>query len=136
MPAIGQADSEWPERAGFQILPIASLVMVYFDAPGFAVPAGIYWDVNFKSGLLRFRLFLLGLISRIESMLEGHQIFAGVQGIKRSLLGLDLLVGIIGGLNRKPDAAVALINLDHASGDFLADFQDVLDLINALFADL
>src|SRR6516225_4206702 len=66
-------------------------------------------------------LFLLRFIGRIEGVLERDQVFARPQCIQCCLLGLELLVGISGRLDRKPDAPVALVNLDDARSDFLAD---------------
>ena len=52
------------------------------------------------------------------------------------LLGLELLVGVVGGLDGQADAALAPVDLDDAGGDFLADLEHVLDLVHALLADL
>jgi hypothetical protein len=52
------------------------------------------------------------------------------------LFGLELLLRVVGRLDRETDSAIALVDLDHASSDFLANFEHVLDFINALFADL
>src|SRR5882672_2088025 len=69
-------------------------------------------------------------------MLERDEVFAGLQGVEHGLLGLELFVGIGGGLDGKADAAVRLVNLDDARGDFLADLEHVLDFIHAILADL
>jgi hypothetical protein len=69
-------------------------------------------------------------------VLQGHQIFAGLQGIKQGLLGFQLFLGIIGGLHGEPDAAVGLVDLDDAGRDRLADLEDILDFLDAFLADL
>ncbi len=43
---------------------------------------------------------------------------------------------VVGRLDGQTDAAFALVNLDDAGGDFLADLEHVLDLLHALLADL
>ena len=87
-------------------------------------------------GPIFFGLFLLRLVGGVEGVLESDEVFARLQGVKRGLLGLELLVGVVGGFDGQADAAVALVDLDDAGGDFLADLEDVLDLVDAFLADL
>jgi len=47
--------------------------------------------------------------------LEGNQVFAGLEGVENLLLGGKLLGAVVGGLDRKTDAPVALVDLDGAS---------------------
>jgi hypothetical protein len=75
---------------------------------------------------------LLRFVGRVERVLEGDEVFAGLQGIERRLFGFELLVGVVGGLDGQANAPVALIDLDDTGGDFLADLEDVLDLVDAL----
>jgi hypothetical protein len=72
----------------------------------------------------------------VEGVLQGHQVFARLEGVEHGLLGLQLLRRVVGGLDRQADAALAAVDLDHARGDFLADLEHVLDLVDALLADL
>src|ERR1017187_9528929 len=67
------------------------------------------------------RLVLLRLVGGIEGVLEGDEVFARLQRVEDSLLSLELLSGVVGGLDGQADAPVALVNLDDARGDFLAD---------------
>src|ERR1019366_9046327 len=84
---------------------------------------------------LRFGLFLLRLVGGIEGVLEGDEVFARLQRVERGLLGFELVGRVVGGLDGQADTPVALVNLDDARGDFLVNLEDVLDLVNALFAD-
>ena len=52
------------------------------------------------------------------------------------MLSLKLFVGVISRLDRQADAPIVLVNFNQARGDFLANFEHVLDFINALLADL
>src|SRR5256885_1919424 len=82
------------------------------------------------------RLFLFGFVGGVEGVLQRHQVLARFERIEHGLLGLELFRRVVGRLDRKPDAAVTFVDLDDARGDFLADLEHVLDLIDALFADL
>ena len=84
----------------------------------------------------RLRLVLLRLVGGVEGVLQGDEVFARLQRVQDGLLGLELLGGVVGGLDGQADAPVALVNLDDARGDFLADLEHVLDLVDALLADL
>ena len=75
-------------------------------------------------------------VGGVEGVLQRHEVFAGLERVEDFLLFLELLVGVAGGLDGQADAAFALVNLDDAGGDFLADLEHVLDLVHALFADL
>ena len=77
-----------------------------------------------------------GFVRGVEGVLQRNQVFAGLERVEDGLLGLELFVGVVGGLDRQTDAAFALVDLDHAGGHFLADLEHVLDLVHALFADL
>ena len=89
-------------------------------------------------GLLGFlrSILMARLVGGVEGVLEGDEVFARLQSVERGLLGLQLLVRVVGGLDGEADAPVALVNLDDARGDFLADLEHVLDLVHALLADL
>src|ERR1035441_1622585 len=83
------------------------------------------------------RLLLLGgFVGGVEGVLQGDQVFAGFEGFEDGLLGLELFGGIGGGFDGQADAAVGLVNLDDAGGDFLADLENVFDFLGALLADL
>ena len=69
-------------------------------------------------------------------MLEGDEVFARFQRVERGLLGLKLLGGVVGSLDGQADAPVASVNLNDAGGDFLSHLEHILDLVNALLADL
>src|SRR5260370_21068935 len=81
-------------------------------------------------------MFLLGFVGGVEGVLEGDEVFARFQGIEDGLLRFQLLLGLIGGFDRKAEQAVGLVDLDDAGGDFLAHLEDVLDFLDAIFADL
>src|SRR6266571_3264682 len=81
-------------------------------------------------------MFLLGFVGGVEGVLEGDEVFARFQGIEDGLFRFQLLLGIIGGFDREADPAVGLVDLDDARGDFLAHLEDVLDFLDAIFADL
>jgi hypothetical protein len=59
-------------------------------------------------------------------MLQRDQIFARFQGIEHGLLGLELFGRVIGGLDGEADAAVRLVDLDDARGDFLPTLRTFL----------
>src|SRR6476469_4705238 len=62
--------------------------------------------------LLRLRLFVLRFVSSVECMLQGYQVFAGLERVERGLLSLQLLLRIVRGLDREADAPIALVDLD------------------------
>src|SRR5581483_11010510 len=78
----------------------------------------------------------LGLVGGVEGVLQSNKIFAGFESIQSSLFGFELLAGVGRGLDGEPDAPVRFVDFNDAGRDFLADLEDVLDLIDALFADL
>ena len=47
-----------------------------------------------------------------------------------------MLFGVTDSLDRKSDAALDLVDLDHAGLDLVADLDDVLDLLHMVFAEL
>ena len=71
-----------------------------------------------------------------EGLLEADHVFAGRRRVERVGFALDLFFGVVGGLDGEADAALGLVDLDDAGFDFLADLEDVLDLLDAVFADL
>ena len=81
-------------------------------------------------------LFFEGIISGIKGVLQSNEIFTGLERVKDGLLSFELFGGVFSGFNGQADAAVALVDLDDAGSDFLANFENVLDLVNAFFADL
>ena len=48
----------------------------------------------------------------------------------------EFFLGVVRGLDRETDAALDFVDLDDAGFDFLADLEHVLDLVDALLADL
>ena len=80
---------------------------------------------------------VLGLrLGRGEGVLESDQVFTGLELIEELLLFLQLLGAVVGGLDGQTDAAIGAVNLDDAGGDVVADLEDVLDLVDPVFADL
>ena len=69
-------------------------------------------------------------------MLQRNQVFARFEGIEHGLFGLELFGGVVGRLDGQADAAVTFVDFDDPRRDLLTDFEDVLDLIDAIFADL
>src|SRR5664280_2160811 len=88
------------------------------------------------SKLFGFVVLMLCLVGGIERVLQGHQVFAGFEGVQHSLLGLQLFLRVVGRLDRQADAPVRFVDFDDARSDFLADLEHVLDLVDPLFADL
>src|SRR5271166_5915733 len=76
------------------------------------------------------------LLGGLEGLLEADEVFAGLDGVERFALALDLLVGVVGGLDGEADATLGAVDLDDAGFDVLADLEDVLDLVDAIFAEL
>src|SRR5690242_20511127 len=79
---------------------------------------------------------LAGFVRRVESVLQRDEIFAGLKRIEDGLFGLELLLRVVGGFDGQTDPAFTFIDLDHARGDFLVYLEHVLDLVDAVFADL
>ena len=69
-------------------------------------------------------------------MLQGNEVFAGLEAVEHLLLFLDLFVRIARGFDRQTDAAISAVNLDHARGHFLVGLEHVLDFIHVIFGDL
>ena len=86
--------------------------------------------------LLGFLFFLARFVGGVEGMLERNQIFTRFEGVQCGLFGFQLLVRVIGRLDAETDSPIAFVDLNHASGHFLADFEHVFDLVHALFTDL
>src|SRR5207302_11429361 len=57
-------------------------------------------------------LFLF--VGGVEGVLQGYEVFTRLQRIEQHLLGLELFVRVVGGLDGEADAAVALVDLDDA----------------------
>ena len=85
---------------------------------------------------LRLWFFRLGLFSGIERVLQGHEVLTRFKRVERGLFSLQLLVRVVGSLDRQADSTVALVNFDDAGCDFLANLEHVLNFIHALLADL
>ncbi len=69
-------------------------------------------------------------------MFEGHEIFAGLELVQLLGCALELIFVVLGGLDGEADSAVALVDLNDARFDFLADLEGAFDFLHALFADL
>lgn len=82
-------------------------------------------------------LLILVFFGLLECVFEIDNGFTGSERVlKHLLLGLELVGGVIGGLDTQADPALGRIHLDHAGGDFVANLEHVLDLVDVLFADL
>src|SRR5208282_5619275 len=118
-------------RAGTQPLQVGTRSTAsHFLAKG----SGTRRNASLPEPLLRF--FLSRFVGGVKGVLERNEILARLEGVEGGLLSLKLLVGVVGGLDGEADAPVAAVNLDDARGNFLADLEDVLDLVYALLADL
>ena len=69
-------------------------------------------------------------------MFEADHIFAGFDGVEGCGFAFDVFLAVVGSFEGETDATFGLIDLDDAGFDFLTDFQMVLDLVDAIFADL
>ena len=74
----------------------------------------------------------VGGVERIFT--QRRQVFARLERFQNGLLGLELFRRIRGRLDGQANAPFALVDLDHARVHFLADLEDVFDLVGALFA--
>ena len=61
-------------------------------------------------------LFARSVVGGVKGVLQSHQVFARFERIKNGLLGFELIGGVLSGLDREANAAVALVNLDDAGG--------------------
>ena len=92
--------------------------------------AGLPFDVGesvVESGGETAEAFAAGRLG-----LDRSDFLARGLGFKR----LDLIVGHRHSADRKTDTALATINLDNTSLDFLADIKSILDLLDAVVGDL
>src|ERR1017187_5377900 len=111
--------------------------------PSAETHAAAHWNKK-NGGLLPVRRFefcfelvgRLGVVERVEGVLQGHEIFAGLERVEHFLLFLKLFVAVGGGLDGQADAAFVAVNFHHAGADILADLEHVFDLLHAFLADL
>src|SRR5471030_2022495 len=75
-------------------------------------------------------------LGAVEGGFHRAELFARLEGLVVFLLTLDLFRRVIGGLDGEADAALRLVDLDDAGGNFLADLEHFLDLLDAIVADL
>ena len=72
----------------------------------------------------------------VERMLQGHEILARLEGVEHGFLFLELFLRVVGRLDGEANPAIRAVDLDHAGADFLAHLEGILDLVDAILADL
>ena len=71
-----------------------------------------------------------------DKITERSESLGTAEGLVVFLFALELFGGVVGGLDREADAALGLVDLDDAGGNFLSDLEHFLDLLDAVVADL
>ena len=74
--------------------------------------------------------------SKVEGLLEADHLAGWAEGLEACAFLLELLFGVTDSLDGKADATLDLVHLDDAGFDFVADLDDVLDLLHVVFAEL
>src|ERR1700737_1881563 len=82
---------------------------------------------------ITWTIFFLGCLERL---FQANHVFAWPQAVECLCFTPELFVGIVSRLDRQSNTTLCFIDLDDSSFDFLAYFEDILDLGDMLFAEL